>query len=339
MPTSSAAAGPDWARLAIDPLKSDATLTIVPGKMRYGNRRDLGLFGLCRTNLKHDLALPDIAQRSPRDLVQEIGIDGLRPEQRHPRVPRGALGRDLGKLVLEAGHLGLDGSLVGEAPGPVEAVPAEVAEEAEGSHGDGNVEGPEPHVPPFPHPACDGEHGAAMVNQFISGVGLLNGDSGLPILGRLEKGAADAVVVEIRRGAPYPDRAGASPRRWSGVIEDDCRQRRHQSGGDPTADDCARGGGAREADGRTTWRVRARPRAAGDLAGLHLPGGRGQGPVQAARTAGRRPLPGREMHPGGHLAAARKRPTGPDPGALADQSRRNRDPRRRLTPATDRRKS
>src|SRR4029453_3158560 len=146
MRTSSATAWPDWARLAIDPLKSDSSLPIVPGKKRYGNRRDLGLFGLCRSNLKHDLALPDVAQRSPRDLVQEIGIDGLRPEQRHPGVPRSALGRDLGQLVLETGPLGLDGSLVGEAGGSVEAVPAEITEEAEGSHGDGNVECPEPHV-------------------------------------------------------------------------------------------------------------------------------------------------------------------------------------------------
>src|SRR4029078_5850016 len=124
--------------------------------------------------------------------------------------------------------LGLDGSLVGEAPGSVEAVPAEIAEEAEGSHGEVKVECPEPHFPPCLPLASDGEHGAAMVNGFISRGGPLNGDSGLPILGRLEKGAAGGGGVASRRGAPYPGRAGASPRPWSGLLENDCRQRRHQ---------------------------------------------------------------------------------------------------------------
>ena len=92
-------------------------------------------------------------------------------EQRHPGVPGGTLGRDPGKLGFEACHLGLDDRLVGEAPGPVKAVPAEIGEEAEGSRGDGDVECPEPHHRPSHRAlplACSGEHETAMVNGFIS---------------------------------------------------------------------------------------------------------------------------------------------------------------------------
>src|SRR5262249_4313401 len=124
---SSAAAWLAWARLAIDPLKSDVA-AIVPGTRRHGNRRHLGLFGLRRGNLRQDLAGCDITQRWAAHLVRGVGVDGWRPEQRDPCIPGGAVGGALGKLSFEAGHLGLDARLIGETPRAMKGMPAEIAE-------------------------------------------------------------------------------------------------------------------------------------------------------------------------------------------------------------------